>query len=503
MRAGGRATAGGCGGIGRKGCASWTLTPAGRLAQPPAQGSGQDAGRLWRQRGAGPQAGSVRDARGPGPVRRREAHGRPRGGGGRKERPRRRGRDPERDRAVQVRQRSQVRPPRAPLPPGAAENRLSARGGGDAAGWRLTRARRTLLCARRRSGKSLSLVVQPGAGTGDASTQMVAATASGGVRAAGSAPQRGASLTRVHRPLAPSPAPSPPGASPSTCPRRSGTRRGSWRAWCPATWAGCAPSRSTPPTSGLPPAAPTARSRHARRHAHEHAWEWAGEVCHAPYTAAQIWDVASNRLKLTLTGHIHGVRGLDVSSRHPYLFSCGEDKQVKCASPRLPRDDARVQLLTSFLHHVSVCRLGPGDEPGGARLLRPPQRRVLPVGAPHAGPGHDGRQGRLRAGACHATMHPCSHGRPAHPHTHTRAHCPLWPQVWDMRTRREVHTLVGHKSAVYSVATQSLDPQVISGSMDNTLRVRHCSLNAAAALCADASRARSCGTWRRARCAQC
>lgn len=41
-----------------------------------------------------------------------------------------------------------------------------------------------------------------------------------------------------------------------------------------------------------------------------------------------------------------------------------------------------------------------------------------------------------------------------------------------MRTRREVHTLVGHKSAVYSVATQSLDPQVISGSMDNTLRVR-------------------------------
>ena len=40
----------------------------------------------------------------------------------------------------------------------------------------------------------------------------------------------------------------------------------------------------------------------------------------------KVWDLASGELKLSLTGHISSVRGLAVSSRHPYLFSCGEDK---------------------------------------------------------------------------------------------------------------------------------------------------------------------------------
>lgn len=40
----------------------------------------------------------------------------------------------------------------------------------------------------------------------------------------------------------------------------------------------------------------------------------------------KIWDLASGALKLSLTGHISTVRGLAVSPRHPYLFSCGEDK---------------------------------------------------------------------------------------------------------------------------------------------------------------------------------
>jgi pleiotropic regulator 1 len=52
----------------------------------------------------------------------------------------------------------------------------------------------------------------------------------------------------------------------------------------------------------------------------------------------KIWDLAKccagaeGGLKLTLTGHISSVRGLAVSSRHPYLFSAGEDKMVKCTS---------------------------------------------------------------------------------------------------------------------------------------------------------------------------
>jgi WD40 repeat protein len=48
----------------------------------------------------------------------------------------------------------------------------------------------------------------------------------------------------------------------------------------------------------------------------------------------QIWDLASGELKLSLTGHISTVRGLAVSDRHPYLFSCAEDKvspmQIVC-----------------------------------------------------------------------------------------------------------------------------------------------------------------------------
>lgn len=44
----------------------------------------------------------------------------------------------------------------------------------------------------------------------------------------------------------------------------------------------------------------------------------------------KIWELGSGKLKLSLTGHISTVRGLAVSPRQPYLFSCGEDKQVKC-----------------------------------------------------------------------------------------------------------------------------------------------------------------------------
>ena len=40
--------------------------------------------------------------------------------------------------------------------------------------------------------------------------------------------------------------------------------------------------------------------------------------------------MGSGKLKLSLTGHVSTVRALQVSPRHPYLFSAGEDKQVKC-----------------------------------------------------------------------------------------------------------------------------------------------------------------------------
>ena len=46
----------------------------------------------------------------------------------------------------------------------------------------------------------------------------------------------------------------------------------------------------------------------------------------------KIWDLASGKLKLTLTGHISEVRGVKVSARHPYLFSCGQDHTGKMSS---------------------------------------------------------------------------------------------------------------------------------------------------------------------------
>lgn len=58
----------------------------------------------------------------------------------------------------------------------------------------------------------------------------------------------------------------------------------------------------------------------------------------------KIWDLAKccagaeGGLKLTLTGHINAVRGLVVSPRHPYLFSAGEDNQVKCKAHIIAMD---------------------------------------------------------------------------------------------------------------------------------------------------------------------
>lgn len=68
----------------------------------------------------------------------------------------------------------------------------------------------------------------------------------------------------------------------------------------------------------------------------------------------KIWDLASGELKLSLTGHISTVRGLAVSPRHPYLFSCGEDK-VRCSD---------YPIILSFLTVTIVDgeMLGPGSQ---------------------------------------------------------------------------------------------------------------------------------------------
>lgn len=129
---------------------------------------------------------------------------------------------------------------------------------------------------------------------------------------------------------------------------------------------------------------------------------------------SQIWDLASGELKLSLTGHISTVRGLAVSSRHPYLFSCGEDKTVKCWD----------------LETNKVIRQYHGSLSGIYSLALHPTLDILVTA---------GRDAVAR--------------------------------VWDMRTKAQIHVLAGHRGTIANVQCQESDPQVITGSMDSTVRL--------------------------------
>jgi pleiotropic regulator 1 len=108
------------------------------------------------------------------------------------------------------------------------------------------------------------------------------------------------------------------------------------------------------------------------------------------------------------------VRGVEVSSRNPYLFTCGEDKMVKCW------DLETNKVIRHYHGHLS----------GVYSLSLHPTLDVLVTG---------GRDGVAR--------------------------------VWDMRTRTNVHVLGGHKGTISSVKCQEGDPQVMTGSMDSTIRL--------------------------------
>lgn len=97
------------------------------------------------------------------------------------------------------------------------------------------------------------------------------------------------------------------------------------------------------------------------------------------------------------------MRGLQVSPRHPYLFSCGEDRQVKCWD----------------LEHNKVVRHYHGHLSAVYSLALHPTIDVLLTA---------GRDSTAR--------------------------------VWDMRTKANVHTLTGHTNTVASVVAHEFEPQV-------------------------------------------
>eukprot|EP00262_Sarcandra_glabra_P006902 TRINITY_DN1946_c0_g3_i3.p1 TRINITY_DN1946_c0_g3~~TRINITY_DN1946_c0_g3_i3.p1 ORF type:complete len:490 (+),score=78.43 TRINITY_DN1946_c0_g3_i3:87-1556(+) len=127
----------------------------------------------------------------------------------------------------------------------------------------------------------------------------------------------------------------------------------------------------------------------------------------------KIWDVASGRLKLTLTGHIEQIRGLAVSKHHTYMFSAGDDKQVKCW------DLEQNKVIRSYHGHLS----------GVYCLALHPTLDILFTGG--------------RDSVC---------------------------RVWDIRSKASVHTLSGHENTVCSVFTRPTDPQVVTGSHDTTIK---------------------------------
>ncbi|GER57448.1 transducin/WD40 repeat-like superfamily protein [Striga asiatica] len=128
----------------------------------------------------------------------------------------------------------------------------------------------------------------------------------------------------------------------------------------------------------------------------------------------KIWDLASGRLKLTLTGHIDQVRGLAISSKHTYMFSAGDDKLVKCW------DLEQNKVIRSYHGHLS----------GVYCLALHPTIDILFTGG--------------RDSVC---------------------------RVWDIRSKMQIHALSGHESTVCSVFTRPTDPQVITGSHDSTIKL--------------------------------
>ena len=44
-------------------------------------------------------------------------------------------------------------------------------------------------------------------------------------------------------------------------------------------------------------------------------------------------------------------------------------------------------------------------------------------------------------------------------------------RVWDVRVRRQVHSLVGHGHTVGSIITQEFEPHVVTGSYDSFIKM--------------------------------
>jgi pleiotropic regulator 1 len=130
-------------------------------------------------------------------------------------------------------------------------------------------------------------------------------------------------------------------------------------------------------------------------------------------SSIKLFDLASGKLKLTLTGHVASVRDISISSRHPYLFSCSEDKLMKCWDLEVNK------VIRSYYGHFN----------GVYKLSLHPQLDVVFTGS---------RDKTVK--------------------------------MWDIRTKNEIKTFLGHNDSVTALASQMNEPTLISGSADTTIK---------------------------------
>ncbi|KNH07362.1 hypothetical protein XU18_1894 [Perkinsela sp. CCAP 1560/4] len=155
------------------------------------------------------------------------------------------------------------------------------------------------------------------------------------------------------------------------------------------------------------------------------------------YTASadctiKCWDGLMGSCHLTLTGHTAGVRCLATSSEYPYIFSAGEDR------------DIRVWDLQG-----SVQRESDGTV-RASKLLGTANQTIAKLhgslGCVYALSAHPRVPFLLASGGSDGAV-----------------------RVWDIRCNRCVFSFFGHKGTVETICTQPTEPQFISGGSDGTV----------------------------------
>lgn len=161
---------------------------------------------------------------------------------------------------------------------------------------------------------------------------------------------------------------------------------------------------------------------------------------------------------MSLTGHISTVRGLAVSNRHPYLFSCAEDKvRFRTVLTLAVRWRAEAPPAHRWSNVGTSRRTRSSDTITVTCQVSTHYRECLSGTSRLFGFAHDALKSALHS--LHPTLDVLvTAGRDAS------------ARVWDMRTKAQVHVLAGHTGTVSTVQCQESDPQVITGSMDSTVR---------------------------------